>query len=152
MAEEKTKSYLQERVFDLCGLTREQVSLPLKWHKKVAEWHNPEDFDESIGMGRVYVADNGEGTLVPQWPLFQSDQDDNIRMYPYTLEGRLISYTRDKQPKYSDGEVEDLYYITRLSPKNWEEAKKSRRFCMYLAGRGNSVSSVASRSKSPPLR
>ena len=125
MAEEKTKSYLQERVFDLCGLTREQVSLPLKWHKKVAEWHNPEDFDESIGMGRVYMADNGEGTLVPQWPLFQSDQDDNIRMFPYTLEGRLISYTRDKQPKYSDGEVEDLYYITRLSPKNWEEAKKS---------------------------
>lgn len=126
MDEEKKKSYLQERVFDLCGLTREQVSLPLKWHKQVAEWRNPEDFDKETGMGRVYMADNGEGTLIPQWPLFQSDQDDNIRMYPYTLDGKLISYVRDKQPKYAgDMEVEDLYYITRLSPKNWEEARRS---------------------------
>lgn len=125
MDEEKKKSYLQERVFDLCGLTREQVSLPLKWHNKPAEWHDPDDFDEKIGMGRLYLADNGEGTMVPQFPLFQSDKDDNIRMYPYTLDGKLISYLRDKQPKYADGEVEDFYFITRLSPANWAEAKKS---------------------------
>ena len=125
MESESKKSYLQERVFDLLGLTREQISLPLKFHNKVAEWHDPDDWDESIGMGRVYMADNGEGTLVPQFPLFQSDKDDNIRMYPYTLDGKLISYTRDKQPKYAAEEVEDLYFITRLNNENWAEAKKS---------------------------
>ena len=124
MDSDSKKSYLQERVYDLLSLTREQISLPLKFHNKVAEWHDPDDWDESIGMGRVYMADNGEGTMVPQWPLFQSDKDDNIRMYPYTLDGKLIAYTRDEQPKYGDGEVEDLYFIKRLNNENWAAAKK----------------------------
>lgn len=123
MDSDSKKSYLQERVYDLYGLTREQCSLPLKWHKKVAEWHDPDDWDESIGMGRLYMADNGQGTKVPQFPLFQSDKDDNIMMFPYTLDGQLITYLRDKQPKYSEGEVEDLYYITRMNPKWCEEHK-----------------------------
>ena len=63
---------------------------------------------------------DGKHVAAP-FPLFQSDDKDNIRMYPYTLDGQLITYLRDKQPKYSEGDVEDTYFITRLNPEYLKE-------------------------------
>ena len=117
MAEEK-KSYLQQRVYDLYGLTEAQCSVPL-WigkhpiNPKKRQWK-----DEATGEPREeWVRDKEGNAIALPWPLFQSDDKDNIRMFPYTLEGQLITYLRDKQPKYSEGDVEDLYFITRMNPE-----------------------------------
>ncbi len=115
MGEEK-KSYLQERVYDLYGLTEEQCSVPLWLGKKPAKPKKRQWIDEKGQECEEWLRD-GEGNYIAEpFPLFQSDPNDNIRIYPYTIEGQLISYLRDKQPKYGGGEVEDLYCITRRNP------------------------------------
>ena len=112
------KSYLQERVYDLYGLTEAQCAVPLWLGKrpaipKVRRW-----IDEATGKEKEEKVRDADGNYIAEpFPLFQSDEKDNIKMYPYTLEGQLISYLRDKQPKYSEGDVEDLYFITRMNPE-----------------------------------
>ena len=116
MADEK-KSYLQERVYDLCGLTPEQCSVPL-YRGKMPLRTQVRRYKNDKGQDCEQMVTDKEGNPVAEpWQLFQSDQHDNIRMYPYTLDGQIISYKRDKQPKYSEGDVEDLYFITRMNPE-----------------------------------
>lgn len=117
MAEEK-KSYLQQRVYDLYGLTEEQCSVPLWLGKRPVLPKKRRWTDETTGEPREeWIKDADDNYVAEPFPLFQSDDKDNIKMYPYTLDGQLISYLRDKQPKYGEGEVEDLYYITRMNPE-----------------------------------
>ena len=63
-----------------------------------------------------WVKDSEGRFVAAPFPLFQSDDKDNILMYPYTLDGQVITYLRDNQPKYTEGDVEDMYCITRLNP------------------------------------
>ena len=125
--EEEKKSYLQQRVYDLYGLTEAQCSVPL-WIGNRPAIYQTRKWKDGNGKDceEVLRDDNGNALAAP-FPLFQADQKDNIRLYPYTLEGKLISYLRDTQPKYSEGEVEDLYYLTRLNPENFAEYKKHNR-------------------------
>ena len=114
---EEKKSYLQQRVYDLLGLTEEQCSVPLYIGKhpartKMIRWEN----EKGEKCCKPELDAEGKEIALP-FPLFQSDDKDNIRMFPYTLDGQLIRYERDKQPKYSDFIVEDTYFITRMNPE-----------------------------------
>lgn len=124
MAESK-KSYLQERVYDLYGLTEEQCSVPLYIDTRPAVYKTRRWKDGSGEEKEEVLRDEAGKALAGPFQLFQSDKDDNIRIYPYTLDGRLITYLRDKQPKHSEGDVEDIYFITRYCPAVLEEKRKT---------------------------
>ena len=114
---EEKKSYLQQRVYDLLGLTEEQCSVPLYIGRypaivKKVYWNN----EKGEKCSKPELDAEGKQIALP-FPLFQSDDKDNIRMFPYTLDGQLIRYERDKQPKYSDFIVEETYFITRMNPE-----------------------------------
>lgn len=111
------KSYLQQRVYDLLGLTPEQCAVPLYFGRKPAIPKVNRYTDEKGRECGQWVQDANGNFVAEPYPLFQSDENDNIRMYPYTLDGQLITYARDKQPKYGDDqEVHDTYFITRMNP------------------------------------
>lgn len=115
---EEKKSYLQERVYDLLGLTPEQCSVPLYYGKRPAIIKKTRWTDEQGKKREQWDQDKDGNFIAEPFPLFQSDDKDNIRMYPYTLDGQLITYSRDKQPKYGEGDdVEDTYFITRMHPE-----------------------------------
>ena len=115
---EEKKSYLQERVYDQLGLTPEQCSVPLYYGKRPAIIKKTRWEDEQGGKREQWEQDKDGNFIAEPFPLFQSDDKDNIRMYPYTLDGQLITYSRDKQPKYGEGDdVEDTYFITRMHPE-----------------------------------
>lgn len=120
MGNEK-KSYLQQRVYDLMNLTPEQCAVPLWIYNRPARPAVKKYVNEKgIQCEQLIIDEEGKPVAEP-FPLFQSDEKDNILMYPYTLDGKLITYLRDKQPKYSEGDVEDLYCITRLNPDYLKE-------------------------------
>lgn len=111
------KSYLQQRVYDLYGLTPEQCSLPLYVFGRPAKCKTV-DYVNDQGKTEQRVLNDKDGNLIPlPVPLFRADEHDNIEMFPYTLDGNLITYVRDKQPKYAEWEVEDVYHITRMNPQ-----------------------------------
>ncbi len=129
MAEqEKKTSYLQQRVYDLYGLTPEQCAVPLKVKGLYGGWVwtgvQCKRWTDADGEHEVPIKDEQGNEIPVPFPLFKSDDDDNIRIYPYTLDGHLIQYARDKQPKYAEMDVEDTYYITRM---NAEWLKKQPR-------------------------
>lgn len=114
---EEKKSYLQQRVYDLLGLTEEQCSVPL-WIDRLTPAKKRKHTYEVNGEKREQWLKDENGNLIADpFPLFQSDENDNIRMFPYTLDGRLIRYESDKQPKYSDYVAEETYFITRRNPQ-----------------------------------
>ena len=112
------KSYLERRVYDLYGLTEEQCSVPLWRGKRPARPKKRQWTDEATGERKEeWMRDEEENFIADPFPLFQTDDRDNIRIFPYTLDGQLITYLRDKQPKYGEGDVEDTYFITRMNPE-----------------------------------
>lgn len=115
----ETKSYLQERVYDLCGLTPEQCAAPLYIDNRPAIVKKRVYKDNKGNDCEEWLRDSENNLIAEPFPLFQADKDNNIRMYPYTLEGKLIKYLKDKQPKYGEmaGEDEELYFITRRNPE-----------------------------------
>lgn len=126
MSEEIKKSYLEQRVYDLCGLTPEQCSVPLYRGKEPARPALRKWKDKQTGEEKEQVILNKDGSIkAAPYPLFQSDKHDNIRMYPYTLDGQLITYIPDKQPKYGPeaGAHEEIYYVTRRHPDYLAEHK-----------------------------
>lgn len=117
MDSDSKKSYLQQRVYDLYGLTPEQCSVPLFIGTRPAKYQCRKFINEKGEECEQYEKDKDGNPIAAPFALFQSDEHDNIRMFPYTLDGKLITYLRDKQPKYSEGDVEDLYFITRMNPE-----------------------------------
>lgn len=125
---EDNKSYLEQRVYDLCGLTPEQCAVPLYIGTRPAiiKVRKFKD-DKGKDCEQMEVDEDGNPIAEP-FALFQSDEHDNIRMYPYTLDGKLITYLRDNQPKYSEGNVENIYFITRRNPAWLKEHPGQRRY------------------------
>lgn len=126
MAEEKLKSYLEQRVYDLCGLTPEECAVPLYRGKLPARNEVRRWKDKKTGEEKESLVLNKDGSpKAAPYPLFQSDKHDNIRMFPYTLDGQLITYSSDKQPKHGAeaGTLEEIYCVTRRNPEFLRENK-----------------------------
>lgn len=119
MSTEKKKSYLEQRVYEQCGLTPEQCAVPLYNGRYPALVLTRKYKDKKTGEDKeqVVLDKNGDPKPAP-FPLFQSDKHDNIRMYPYTLDGQIITYLADKQPKHGAeaGDLHEIYYVTRRHP------------------------------------
>ena len=116
MESEGKKSYLQERVYDMMGLTPEQCALPLYNGKYPARAKRKQWVNEKGEECEEWIRDEAGNPVPEPFPLFQADKHDNIRMYPYTLDGQIITYTLDNQPKYGDQNVKEDYFITRMNP------------------------------------
>lgn len=130
MADEQKKSYLQQRVYDQMGLTREDCSLIL-YNSPKCEPHMSlnlrlETFINKNGQEEQRIARDEEGNPIPIPACFlHSDRDDNIEITVYNLNRNIISYEPDKLPKYADPEDCDVTYkVVRYCPeylRQWEE-------------------------------
>jgi|GEM_PF-898456 len=115
---ENKKTYLEERVYEHMHLSPEQCAVPLYFADGTPVIRKVKKIKTKDGKeGEEWIRDKEGRCLAAPFQIFQSDKDDGIKMYPYTIDGKLISYLRDKQPKYSDGNVEDVYFITRRNPE-----------------------------------
>ena len=113
---EEKKSYLQQRVYDLLGLTEEQCSVPL-WIDRLTPAKKRKHSYEVNGEKREQWLKDENGNLIADpFPLFQSDENDNIRMFPYTLDGRLIRYELEPGTYTLQGsDAEYLLYYMRVT-------------------------------------
>ena len=121
MTEER--SYLQQRVYDLMGLSPDQCAVPLYDGKNPVRIAKKHYTDDKGVEHEQWLTDKDGNYIAEPFPLFQSDKHDNIQMYPYTLDGQVIKYLRDKQPKHGEeaGTAEDMYCITRMNPQFLKE-------------------------------
>ena len=121
-------SYLEERVYTRMGLTADQCSVPLyiggtpaRQAKVLYDKRGKETSDPAKAVKEEWLTDKDGKRVAAPFPLFQSDDKDNIEMYPYTLDGQLITYLKDKQAKYGEGDEQEIYHITRLNPQYLKE-------------------------------
>ena len=92
------RSYFQRRVFDEMGLTPEQNKIRLK-----------------CDTGDDYRSAHGD------YEIFSEDENGNIRILVYTLNGWAVTYPDPNQGKtYDHSSITRLktYYVTRLHPDN----------------------------------
>lgn len=95
---EKTKSYLQTRVYDTLGVTPEQNKI------------------------EVITLDRFDSEVKTTMPIFSSDKDDNIDILVYTLDRKLITYDHpnaDPERPNINNNRDQYFKITRIKePKD----------------------------------
>ena len=118
--EEKKKTYLEERVYGLLGLTPEQCAVPLYNGNEPLRIKVKRAKDKDGKVHETPVKDK-EGRLVPdEFPIFQMGKcggDENcIDMYPFDLDGRVYTYFVDEQRKHTEGQEQTIWHISRHHP------------------------------------